>query len=94
MIQLFRHGDQLHRMGVTYAPDYVINAGGIINVYGETEGWSPERARTKAGEIYDSILGVFALAKRDGMSTTRAADRLALERITAVRNLKRMVVWS
>ncbi len=85
-----RHGDQLERQGLTYAPDYVINGGGIINVYGETQGWDQERARAKTGEIYDTILRVFAIAKRDGIPAYLAADRLAEERIAAVRALKQL----
>jgi leucine dehydrogenase len=85
-----RHGEQLERQGLSYAPDYVINGGGIINVYGETAGWEHERSRKKAGEIYDTILNVFAIAKRDGVPTSLAADRLAEERIASVRALKRL----
>ncbi|MGH7607129.1 MAG: Glu/Leu/Phe/Val family dehydrogenase, partial [Gemmatimonadales bacterium] len=54
-----RHGDRLEAKGITFAPDYVINGGGLINVNAELNGWSLERARSKAGEIYETILGVF-----------------------------------
>ncbi len=69
-------------------PDYVINGGGLINVYGEVQGWEVERAKRKAGEIYQTILSVFAIAKRDGIPTNRAADRMAEERITAIGKLR------
>ena len=74
-----RHGIELERRGMLYAPDFVINAGGLINVYGELEGWPEERAKRKAQEIYDAILKVFAIAKRDGIPSFQAADRLAEE---------------
>jgi leucine dehydrogenase len=77
-----RHGDILHERGVIYAPDYAINAGGLINVNAEVEGWSLERSHTKAGEIYDTILRVLQLASEQGIPTYRAADRLADQRIT------------
>ncbi|MDP3773828.1 MAG: Glu/Leu/Phe/Val dehydrogenase dimerization domain-containing protein [Gemmatimonadales bacterium] len=84
-----RHGDELEKRGILYAPDYVINAGGLMNVNGELEGWSAERAHRKAGEIYDTMLKVFELAKEEGLPTYRAADRLAERRIAAVGKLKR-----
>jgi leucine dehydrogenase len=84
-----RHGDQLEQRGILYAPDYVINAGGLINVNSELEGWSADRAKRKAGEIYDTLIRLFALAKEEGLPTYRAADRLAERRIEAVAKLKR-----
>ncbi len=84
-----RHGDMLEERGILYAPDYVINAGGLINVNSELQGWSAERAQRKAGEIYDTLLRLFALAKEEGLPTYRAADRLAERRIEAVAKLKR-----
>ncbi len=84
-----RHGDMLEERGVLYAPDFVINAGGLINVNSELEGWSAERAQRKAGEIYDTLLRLFDLAKEEGLPTYRAADRLAERRIEAVAKLKR-----
>jgi len=84
-----RHGDMLEEKGILYAPDYVLNAGGLINVNSELEGWSAERAKRKAGEIYDTLLRLFDLAKEEGLPTYRAADRLAERRIAAVAKLKR-----
>jgi leucine dehydrogenase len=84
-----RHGDMLEEKGILYAPDYVLNAGGLINVNSELEGWSAERAKRKAGEIYDTLLRLFDLAKEEGIPTYRAADRLAERRIEAVGKLKR-----
>jgi leucine dehydrogenase len=85
-----RHGDALEAKGMLYAPDYVINGGGVINVYGELHRWPEERSRKKAGEIYDTILRIFEIARRDGIPSYLAADRLAEERIGAVASLDRM----
>ena len=85
-----RHGTALEQQGLLYAPDFVINAGGLINVYREIVGWSEERAKRKAQEIYDTILRVFAIAGRDRIPTYEAADRLAEERIEAAGRLSRM----
>lgn len=76
-----RHGDLLHERGIIYAPDYAINAGGLINVNAEVEGWSLERSHKKAGEIYNTILLVLEMAADQGIPTYRAADRLAEQRI-------------
>jgi leucine dehydrogenase len=85
-----RHGDLLEQRGMLYAPDYVINGGGVINVYGELHRWPTERAKKKAGEIYETLLRIFEIAKRERMPTYRAADRLAEQRIAAVAGLDRM----
>lgn len=85
-----RHGVELERRGMLYAPDFVVNAGGLINVYGELQGWPEERAIGKAREIYDTILKVFAIAARDGIPSFQAADRLAEERIATAGGPGRM----
>src|SRR5437870_9109519 len=87
-----RHGDLLEQRGITYAPDYVINGGGLINVNAELHGWAPERARSKAGEIYDTILRVFEIAREEGIPSYRAADRLAEQRIAAIAKVRRNFV--
>jgi leucine dehydrogenase len=84
-----RHGEVLDEKGILYAPDYVANAGGVINVYSELAGWSSARAFRKADEIYDTILKVFRIAKSDKVPTYVAADRLAEQRIAAVGGLVR-----
>ena len=85
-----RHGKALEDRGLLYVPDFVINAGGLINVYGEIMGWGQERSKRKAQEIYDTILRIFAIAKRDGIPSYEAADRVAEERIEAVARLSKM----
>ncbi|MCY8380171.1 branched-chain amino acid dehydrogenase [Bacillus haynesii] len=76
-----RHGDQIHDMGIVYAPDYVINAGGVINVADELYGYNSERALKKVEGIYGNIERVLEISKRDRIPTYLAADRLAEERI-------------
>lgn len=82
-----RHGAQLEEQGLLYAPDYVVNGGGLINVYGEIEGWPMERAKRKAQEIFDTVLRIFDLAQKTKIPSYQAADRLAEERIQAVVDL-------
>jgi leucine dehydrogenase len=89
-----RHGDELERRGILYAPDYVINGGGVINVYGELHRWPVERAKKKAGEIYETLLRIFDIAKQQRIPTYRAADRLAEQRVAAVAGLDRMWMGS
>ncbi|HEX8849030.1 MAG TPA: Glu/Leu/Phe/Val dehydrogenase [Gemmatimonadaceae bacterium] len=79
-----RHGDILEEKEILYAPDYVANAGGVINVYSELAGWDATRSLRKADEIYNTILGVFEIAEKDGIPTYRAADRLAERRLKSV----------
>lgn len=83
-----RHGDQLRELGILYAPDYVINAGGLMNVFVELEGYSPERAFEKTRKVYDNVKKVFEIAKRDNIGTHTAADRVAEERIQTIGRLK------
>jgi leucine dehydrogenase len=82
-----RHGDALEAKGILYAPDYVANAGGVINVYSELAGWTSARAFRKADEIYSTVLRVFSIAAEQNVPTYQAADRLAEERIAAVGSL-------
>jgi leucine dehydrogenase len=79
-----KHGDLLHELGIIYAPDYVINAGGVINVADELNGYNQERAYKKIESIYDNIEKVFSISKRDNIPTYKAADRLAEERISTI----------
>jgi leucine dehydrogenase len=84
-----RHGVQLETRDILYAPDYVANAGGVINVYSELAGWTSARSFRKADEIYDTVLRVFAIAREDKVPTYVAADRLAEHRIRAVGSMIR-----
>ncbi|MFQ5536782.1 MAG: Leu/Phe/Val dehydrogenase [Gemmatimonadota bacterium] len=86
------HGDALQEKGILYAPDYVINAGGLINVYGELEDWTPQRAKRKAGDIYNTLLRIFERAAQENIATSHAADRVAEQRIAQARHLQRSYV--
>ncbi|MET9392032.1 Glu/Leu/Phe/Val dehydrogenase dimerization domain-containing protein [Streptomyces sp. NPDC006624] len=67
--------------GILYAPDYVVNAGGVIQVADELHGFDFERCRAKASKIYDTTLSIFARAKEDGIPPAAAADRIAEQRM-------------
>jgi leucine dehydrogenase len=82
-----RHGDALEAREILYAPDYVANAGGVINVYSEIAGWDAARSLRKADEIYETVLSVFEIAKQDAIPSYHAADRLAERRVQAVGSL-------
>lgn len=84
-----RHAEAVQEKGILYAPDYVINAGGLINVYGELKGWSAERSKRKAAEIYQTLCRIFERADADGLPTAEAADRIAEQRIAQARHLGR-----
>ncbi|MES9683245.1 leucine dehydrogenase [Bacillus sp. AFS001701] len=79
-----RHGDLIHELGIVYAPDYVINSGGVINVADELYGYNYDRAMKKVEGLYDNIAKVIEISKRDGIPTYLAADRLAEERIATM----------
>jgi valine dehydrogenase (NAD+) len=79
---------QLADRGILYAPDYVVNAGGLIQVADEIEGYSEPRARAKASGIYDTTRRVFALADAEGVPPAVAADRLAERRMAEVGRLR------
>jgi leucine dehydrogenase len=75
-----RHGAMLQERNILYAPDYVANAGGVLNGCIEILGWSTEQAARKVDEIYDTILRIFQSAQAQGITTNKAADQLAEER--------------
>jgi leucine dehydrogenase len=80
-----QHGDIIHKKGIVYTPDYVLNSGGVINVSDELNGYNYERAMKKVNTIYDSLRTVFDIARRDNIPTYVAADRMAEERIESLK---------
>lgn len=78
----------LEERGIVYAPDYVVNAGGLIQVADEFEGFSFERAKMQATRIYDTTRTILERAKTDGVPTATAADRIAEQRILEVGRLR------
>ena len=85
-----RHGEALAERGILYAPDYVINAGGLINVADELEGYNERRATKRVMRIEERIRRIIAISRRDGVATNVAADTLALERIAAIASMERL----
>lgn len=76
-----RHGELLREKGILYAPDYVINAGGIINVYHETakNGYNAENSKKHVEKIYDTLSEIFTRSEKEQKSTHVIADQLAEE---------------
>jgi leucine dehydrogenase len=73
--------DALAARGILYAPDFVVNAGGIINLADEFVGYDRERARARTAQIADTVRRVFALAREESVPPGRAAEQLARRRI-------------
>ena len=81
-------GDEVEKRGILYAPDYAVNAGGVMNVSLEIDGYNRERAMRMMRTIYHNLARIYEISERDGIPTYRAADRLAEERIAAIGKLK------
>jgi leucine dehydrogenase len=84
-----KHGAMLMEKGILYAPDYAINAGGLINVANELDGYSQERALTRAEGIYTTILEIFSIAEADGVPPHVASLKLAEDRIAKIGGLRK-----
>jgi leucine dehydrogenase len=82
------HGQLCKDKGILYAPDFLINAGGLINVSIELEGYNRERAMSKTERIYDAALNVFTIAREENIPTIQAAKRLAEQRIESVGRIR------
>ena len=79
-----RHGDELAARDILYAPDYVTNAGGVINGCIELLGWEPAQSSAKVDKIYDTMLTVFRIAEAERLPAHRAADNLAERRLNNI----------
>ena len=82
-----RHGEILKQKGVLYAPDYVINAGGIINVSFEKD-YDAAKSEAKVRKIYDTLLTIFRKAEQEDRTTGEVADEMAREIIIKARQAK------
>jgi leucine dehydrogenase len=82
------HGDKLRDLGILYAPDFVINAGGLINVEDELRGYDRERAMSRVEGIYKQLQQIFTMAREKGLSTSRAAMEYAEDRIRKVSRIR------
>ena len=81
-------GDEVNRRGILYAPDYAVNAGGLMNVSLEIDGYNRERAMRMLRTIYFNLGRIFEIAQRDNIPTYKAADRMAEERIASIGKLR------
>ncbi|MAF78883.1 MAG: leucine dehydrogenase [Halobacteriovoraceae bacterium] len=83
-----RHGDILKEKGVLYAPDYLINAGGVMNVSIEFEGWSDTKATRMVDTIYDTTMKIFQISEEQNIPVYKATDVLAESRLTSIKNIQ------
>ena len=87
-----RHSRMLHEKGILHAPDFIINAGGVIQAIDELQGYKPERVRLKTERIYGRLLHIFEMAKKEGILPLEAANRYAESRIRDIHKMKRLYV--
>ncbi len=85
------HGNAVKNMGMLYAPDFLINAGGLINVYTEMLGYNRERAMGKADKVYGLTLDIYNTAEKENITSHQAALMLAEKRIAEIAKLKSML---
>lgn len=83
-----RHGLILKEKGILYAPDYLVNAGGVMNVSFEFEGWADSKSRRLVDTIYNKTLEVFAIADEQNIPVNKAADVMAEMRIESMKKIK------
>ncbi len=87
-----KHGQMLIDRKIAYAPDYVINSGGLINVYNELEGYNQEKALSQAKGIYDIVKSILELSDREKIPTYVASNRIAEDRIYHIGRIKQNYV--
>ncbi len=83
-----RHGQMLKERGILYSPDYLINAGGLMNVSIEFEGWADSKSRRMIDTIYDKTLEVFRISDEQNIPVNKAADVMAENRINSIKQIK------
>jgi leucine dehydrogenase len=82
------HGEKLRDLGILYAPDFVINAGGLINVEDELRGYDRDRAMKRVEGIYKELQHIFTMARERNLSTARAAAEHAEARIRKIGRIR------
>ena len=87
-----RHSRMLHEREILYAPDFIINAGGVIQAIDELQGYNLERVRMKTERIYGRLLHIFEMAKKEGILPLEAANHYAESRIREIHKMKRLYV--
>lgn len=88
LLDIEKHGEMLAMRGILYAPDYIVNAGGVINVADELLGYNEERAKKKIDEIYDQIGKVYEISAEAGIIPAIGADHMALKRIEMMKQVR------
>ena len=83
-----QHGEKLRDLGILYAPDFVINAGGLMNVEDELRGYDVDRAMKRVEGIYKQLQHIFTVAREKNLSTARAAEEYAEERIRKISRIR------
>jgi leucine dehydrogenase len=83
-----RHGDILKERGILYAPDYLVNGGGVMSVYLEFEGWTAEKATKMVNGIFEKTLEVFKLSEEQNIPVYKATDMIAEKRIASIKAMK------
>ncbi|MDD4063632.1 MAG: Glu/Leu/Phe/Val dehydrogenase dimerization domain-containing protein [Bacilli bacterium] len=84
-----KHGKMIMDKGILYAPDFVVNAGGVINVYHEIHGYNKEIVMKDVEKIYDRLLDIFEIATEHNVPTQQAAKLFAEQRIEKIHNVHR-----
>jgi len=84
-----QHGQMLLEKGIIYAPDFLINAGGLINCYSELEGYNRDRAMDQAENIYDTTMTVLNKSEEEGKPTYQIANQMAEDRINKIAQIHR-----
>ncbi len=83
-----KHGDILYEEGIVYAPDYVANAGGLMQVADEVIGYNEDRVMAQAKGIYDMLEKIFAISNEKDIPTHKAANHIVEERIEKVKKMQ------
>jgi len=82
-------GEGLRKRGISYAPDFAINAGGVINIAHERDGYNRDRAYAHVAKIYDTIKNILEVSDRDGLPTNLVANRIAEDRVQEAERARR-----
>lgn len=84
-----RDGEEIFKRGLYYAPDYAVNAGGLINIYHEREGYNRDKAYAHVAKIYDTIKNILEVSQQDKQPTNLVANRIAENRVREAERAKR-----
>ena len=83
-----KHGNMLKERGILYSPDFVINAGGLINVYHELQGYNRQNSENDIAKIYDRLMDIYKIAKESDTHTQNAAKLFAKDRIKTISTVR------